>query len=226
MDQLGSERLEARPAHSSESGFTDILHKFIFSFIRAICVAVSSYYPEKIRQLWKDPRHAGALKEASAEGAGISIECGVSVKVCLAISRDKIEEARFTTNGCGWAVAAAENLSELISEVELKKLSGLRELDGALAERLGPVPSERGRCLDAAMEAVVNALADLRTRRVEEWAGEKALICSCFGVSEEVIESAVEAGTARTVAEIGELCGAGTGCGSCQMLIREILEGE
>jgi NifU-like protein len=55
--------------------------------------------------------------------------------------------------------------------------------------------------------------------------GEAALICTCFGVTDDRIREMIASRRARTVRQVGELTNAGTGCGSCQMLIREILDG-
>lgn len=49
----------------------------------------------------------------------------------------------------------------------------------------------------------------LRSCRVE------CILCHCMSVSERDVARAI-AGGARTVDEIGELCEAGTGCGSCR----------
>ncbi|HEV7827147.1 MAG TPA: (2Fe-2S)-binding protein [Mycobacteriales bacterium] len=38
--------------------------------------------------------------------------------------------------------------------------------------------------------------------------------CICFAVSEDELDDAISAG-ARTEEEVGDACGAGTGCGSC-----------
>ena len=39
-------------------------------------------------------------------------------------------------------------------------------------------------------------------------------VCICAAVSEDEVRDAVTSG-ARSVEEVGELCAAGTGCGSC-----------
>ncbi len=50
-------------------------------------------------------------------------------------------------------------------------------------------------------------------------------MCSCLNVSEAEVETAISAG-ARTVAEVGERCEAGTGCQSCHAGIRILLEAQ
>lgn len=48
------------------------------------------------------------------------------------------------------------------------------------------------------------------------------LICLCHPASDRDIDAVIDDG-ARTVAEIGERCGAGTGCGSCLDELRQKL---
>jgi bacterioferritin-associated ferredoxin len=48
------------------------------------------------------------------------------------------------------------------------------------------------------------------------------IVCMCFPSSERDIDAAIDDG-ARTVTEIGERCGAGTGCGTCVSELRERL---
>ncbi len=49
------------------------------------------------------------------------------------------------------------------------------------------------------------------------------LVCLCHPASERAIDAVIDDG-ARTVEEIGQRCGAGTGCGSCVEELRERLQ--
>nr|HEX4317004.1 (2Fe-2S)-binding protein [Kofleriaceae bacterium] len=48
------------------------------------------------------------------------------------------------------------------------------------------------------------------------------IVCMCFPASERDIDAMIDDG-ARSLSEIGERCGAGTGCGSCVGELRERL---
>ena len=48
------------------------------------------------------------------------------------------------------------------------------------------------------------------------------IICACNQISKEDIEKAIADG-AKTVEEVGEATSAGTGCGSCQFTIEELI---
>lgn len=122
--------------------------------------------------------------------------------------------------------AAADVLSDYLRSTPLSSLHGLESenLISAVSEKLDVVPSYRWHCVEACVEAIHAAFADFRQRQVEEFRGEKALICTCFGVTEEVIEAYVEQNRPETVAEVTNVCRAGGGCGSCRMLIQEIID--
>lgn len=123
-------------------------------------------------------------------------------------------------------LAAAEFLAR---EVSGKKLSELHGLDrGALTQltcdAIGEIMPERGSCVAAATMALANAFADFRSRQIEEFRGETALICTCFGITEDKIEEEIHRNDLRTVDEVSNAINAGRGCGSCRMLIQEILD--
>ena len=48
------------------------------------------------------------------------------------------------------------------------------------------------------------------------------LVCHCHEVGDKTVRKCIREG-ARTVAEVGAACGAGTGCGGCRPTIRELV---
>jgi NifU-like protein len=79
------------------------------------------------------------------------------------------------------------------------------------------------RCARLAREALLDAIVDFSNAARDDWAGDEALICTCFFVSERTIEREIQAHGLTTVAEVTKACNAGGGCGSCHQLIQEIL---
>jgi bacterioferritin-associated ferredoxin len=51
---------------------------------------------------------------------------------------------------------------------------------------------------------------------------EAVLVCICHPTSDREVEAVIDDG-ARTLTEIGQRCGAGTGCGACVDELRERL---
>lgn len=184
-------------------------------------------YPDQIAERLNDTRCGGEPERSNVSAGAANFECGSAVRVFLRISSGNvIEDAGFRTNGCGFSIAAADVLAEYLSGKELKDLDGFGsdEITRRVTEAVGEFPAERSGCLAMAAAAFADALADHRSRLIEEFTGEKALICTCFGVSEERIASVVKELAEPTLETVGEVCNAGRGCGSCGMIIEEIIK--
>jgi NifU-like protein len=187
-----------------------------------------TFYPSKISEKFRAPRRAGRAVGANAVGTEASFICGTALRFTLRIEREtkEILEAGYQTSGCGFLIAAAETLAKKLAGKKLTELHGLdrAELQKQIENELDEFPDGRRHCLNLCLDALQAALADFRAAQVEEFTGEKALVCTCFGVSEETIERAVSEYSLETVEQVIEICNAGGGCGSCQPLIQDILE--
>ena len=188
-----------------------------------------SFYPEKISERFYTPKRNGKAEKTNAVGTGASFVCGTFVRFFLEIDEQtkEIKDAKYKSNGCGFVIAAAEILSgKNLSAKNLTELHGLKnqELKTEIENALGIFPEDRTHCAEICFDALHAALNDFRTSQLEEFSGEKALICTCFGVSEEVIESLIETNRIESVEEVTDICNAGGGCGSCRMLIRELID--
>lgn len=187
-------------------------------------------YPSQIQARLDSPEFAGAIDAPNAIGTSASLTCGSFVRFGISIDERGllVSDIRYQTNGCGFAVAAAEIIAGTLAGKMLTELHGLR-LDQLFADpelSVAGFPSGRRQCAEMCFHAVQAALANFRASRVAEFTGEKALICSCFGVDEETIEIAIRENSLVSVDEVSERTNAGAGCGSCRMLIEEILDSE
>ena len=186
------------------------------------------FYPAKINSRFLAPKNAGKAVGANAVGTSASFECGSLVRMSIEIEDDTkaIRQAKFQTNGCGYMIAAADAVAEMLAGKQLTNLHGLGtdEFEQLLADHLEEFPLARKQCAELVLSALKHALADYRSCLLEEFTGEKALICTCFGVSEETIDKYIDANSPTTVAEVTDSCRAGSGCGSCRMLIQEMLD--
>ena len=187
-----------------------------------------SFYPYKVQRRFDAPRNAMLDGGANAESISASFLCGSFVSFTLSIDAESkiVASAAFRTNGCGFMVAAADVLADLVTGKHLADLHGLdkNELLAEIAAELNLFPSDRTHCLETCIEALRAAFADYRTRQIEEFQGETALVCTCFGVSEATIESHITKNSLTTIDEVTRVCNAGAGCGSCRMLIQEIID--
>ncbi len=183
-------------------------------------------YSEKIKLQISAAARRVDLPEPNASGRAVTFLCGVSVAFELKIDPEEkvVEGISFRTNGCGFTVAAAEFLAGQITGTKLVDLEGLDSLAQDLKMELGPAPDNRHHCFNMCLDALQNALSDFRKKQIAEWNGDEVLICTCFGVSENKIENLITREGLKSVEDVGSECNAGTGCGSCQPLIQEILD--
>lgn len=187
-----------------------------------------SFYPEKVSAVVNSPRNAGRAEGANAVGTNGCFGCGGILRMSLRIDpkTKEILDAKFQTNGCGYMIAGAD---ELAQHTKGKKLTGFHGLDQqelykAIADELGEISDDRSKCLKICIETFSGALNDFRAYQLESFQGEKLLICTCFGVTEEEIENLIRKNKPETVDEVTKTCNAGGGCGSCRPLIQELLD--
>lgn len=175
-------------------------------------------YPKEIAELIRESKCGGSLIDCNAFGSEAKFDCGCFIRfeMLIADSPSRIEEIRYSTNGCGFMVAAAESLSVRLRSLPLSEVQA--HID------IGAVFFDRKECSDAVVKAARVAFADYRTRTLEEFSGEKPLICMCFGVAEETVEEFARTSHSTTVEDVSDGLRAGSGCGSCRMLIQEIID--
>jgi NifU-like protein len=132
----------------------------------------------------------------------------------------RVSQARFRAAGCDVLVASASLLTD--------RVIGMSTADAAVvgqepANLVGVIPNHE-HCPQLACDALLAAIREYSNAARDDWAGDEALICTCFFVSERTIESEIQRRGLKTVAEVTRACNAGGGCGSCHQLIQEILE--
>ena len=157
-----------------------------------------------------NPRNVGDADEPSFAGRAASLVCGAHVRFSIQIDEaQRISQARFRAAGCDVLIAAASMLTEQVSGMTTAEAATIR--------------TESTSCAALARDALLDAIREYSNAARDEWAGDEALICTCFFVSESMIEREIQSRGLTTVAEVTQACNAGGGCGSCHQLIQEIL---
>jgi NifU-like protein len=157
-----------------------------------------------------NPRNVGDADEPSFTGRAASLSCGAHVRFSIQVDEaQRVSQARFRAAGCDVLIAAASMLTE--------QVTGLTTAEAA---RIG---AKSTNCVALACDALLDAVREYSNAARDDWAGDEALICTCFFVSERTIEREIRTHGLTTVAEVTKACNAGGGCGSCHQLIQEIL---
>ncbi len=185
-------------------------------------------YSPKVSELAASAKHAGVEPDADEFGADADLGCCSFVRFSFRVDdrTGNVTTGRFNSNGCSYMVAAAEALCSRLSGQSVESLGGLGgdQLAELLRAELGGIPDDRGHCAATCVTAVKKAFADRRDRRAADPLAAGTLICSCFGIGEAEIRGVIERIGADSVADVTAACNAGGGCGSCQMLIQELID--
>jgi NifU-like protein len=156
------------------------------------------------------PRNVGDAGEPSFTGRAASLVCGAHVRFSIQVDEaHRVSQARFRAAGCNVLVAAASILTEQVTGLTTAEAAG--------------IAIESSNCAGLARDALLDAIREYSNAARDDWAGDEALICTCFFVSERTIEHEIRTHGLTTVAEVTRACNAGGGCGSCHQLIQEIL---
>ena len=170
----------------------------------------------QVREHFFNPRNVGDADEPTFVGRSASLTCGAHVRFSIQVDNGHaISQARFRAAGCSDMVAAASMLTE--------RVVGLTTAEAAEVAHHAALEDVDPRCAALACDALLDAIRDFSNAARDDWAGDEALICTCFFVSERTIEREIQARGLTTVAEVTKVCNAGAGCGSCHQLIQEIL---
>lgn len=168
-----------------------------------------------------NPRNVGDADEPRFNGRSASLICGAHLRVSIQVDEAHcISQARFRAVGCDVLVASASLLTEKIKGMTTAEAAVVAQNSSALCGQLGGA-SEK--CVELACNALLDAIREYSNAARDDWAGDEALICTCFFVSERTIEREIQNGGLTSVAEVTRACNAGAGCGSCHQLIQEIL---
>lgn len=184
-------------------------------------------YSEKVMDHYRNPRNVGKIDDADAVGLAGSLACGDQLKIYLKIKDGIVTDAKFQTFGCGSAVASSSILTEMIIGKPLEEVRKITNKD--IADQLEGLPPEKMHCSVMGYEALEDALKgyedyqDLEDIRNNEDKKEK-IVCTCFGITENVIWDAIKQNGLTTVEEITNYTKAGGACGKCKGLIKDIID--
>ena len=171
-----------------------------------------------------DPSNVGDAGEPCFVGRAGSFTCGATA--CASIQIDEannIAEARFRAAGCEVLIASLSILPDRITGTSTADAAAIVNAGQSLANEL-EINSDKDHCVQLACDALLKSIRAYSDATRNEWNGDEALICTCFFISEQTIESEIKQRGLTNVREVTQACNAGGGCGSCQQLILDILE--
>lgn len=187
-------------------------------------------YSDKVIDHYRNPRNVGKIDNADAVGQAGSLACGDQLKIYLKISNGIVTDAKFQTFGCGSAVASSSILTEMIIGKSVEDVKKITNKD--IADQLDGLPPEKMHCSVMGYEALEDALKnyddytdldDIRNDEADKQKAEK-IVCTCFGVTENMIWDAIKINGLKTLEEVANYTKAGAACGKCKGVIQDIID--
>ena len=123
----------------------------------AILAEARKTYSPKVVELFLRPMNLGVVKDPNGFGVLRGIG-GDTMKIYLKISREKVEEAKFITDGCGATVACGSAVTEMAKGKKLEEVLGISPR--ALLDELGGLPRTHLHCSILAVNTLQSALAN------------------------------------------------------------------
>ena len=122
-------------------------------------------YSEKVMDHFRNPRNVGTIEDADGVGEVGNATCGDIMKIFLKIENKTIVDVKFSTFGCGSAIASSSMATELIKGKSVDEAMTLT--NKAVAEALDGLPAHKMHCSVLAEEAIQAALDDYHKRYPE-----------------------------------------------------------
>jgi len=182
-------------------------------------------YSEKVRDHYLHPRNVGEIPCPDGFGEVGNITCGDALRLTFKLdTKGKITDIRFKTFGCGSAIASASVLTEMCKGKTLEEVKKITNKE--IAEALGGLPKEKMHCSVMGQEALDAAIRFYESggRETKPAVKEGKIVCTCFGVTDREIETAVRENNLTTVEEVTNFTKAGGGCGGCHNEIQNIID--
>ncbi|HPK45678.1 MAG TPA: Fe-S cluster assembly protein NifU [Spirochaetota bacterium] len=182
-------------------------------------------YTDKVKELYTNPKNVGEIPDADVVVEVGSIVCGDALTLYLKLDGDVIVDAKFKTFGCGSAIASSSALTEMIKGKTIAEAARITNKD--IVDFLGGLPDQKMHCSVMGQEALEKAIKKIKGETIEdEQEDEGAVICQCFGVTENVIRRVIRENNLATVEDVTNYTKAGGACGSCIPKIEDILKEE
>ena len=183
-------------------------------------------YSDKVRDHFLNPRNVGEIEKPDGFGEVGNITCGDALRLTFKLdkSKQRIEDIKFKTFGCGSAIASASVLTELCKGKTIDEVAKISNKD--IADALSGLPKEKMHCSVMGQEALEAAINFYKAGGKREAATTKegAIVCTCFNVTDKEIERAIKENGLTTVEEVTNFTKAGGGCGGCKEQIQEMLD--
>jgi len=112
-------------------------------------------FSKKVLDECKNPKNIGRMKDPDAIGI-ITGPCGDTMEFFLRVTRKKITDVQFMTDGCGPTIACGSMLTKMVRDKTFHDVSGITNSD--LTKALNGLPEENLHCAKLAVDTIQKAI--------------------------------------------------------------------
>lgn len=123
----------------------------------------SRFYSRKVLELFLNPPNSGIMDDADGRGEAINTACSDQVTMMVRIVNGVVEDARFQTQGCAAAIAAAGATTLLVMGKTVEEALNI-DVD-QVVEYLEGLPEAKIGCSVIAPLALQRAIGDWKSRQ-------------------------------------------------------------
>ena len=134
-------------------------------------------YSDKVMDHFQNPRNVGKMDDADGIGEVGNAKCGDIMRMYIKVEDGVITDCKFTTFGCGSAIATSSMATELIKGKPVEE--ALELSNQAVVEALDGLPPQKIHCSVLAEEAVRAAVKDYYDKNGIAYDPEKFQIHDC-----------------------------------------------
>ncbi|MCJ7632635.1 Fe-S cluster assembly scaffold protein NifU [Candidatus Bathyarchaeota archaeon] len=115
-------------------------------------------YSQKVMDHFKNPRNMGEIPNADGVGTVGNPVCGDLMTIYIKVKKNRIEDVKFKTFGCGAAIATSSMTTELAKGKTLEEAMKLTRKD--VADSLDGLPPIKMHCSNLAADGLHAAIED------------------------------------------------------------------
>jgi nitrogen fixation NifU-like protein len=120
-------------------------------------------YTDKVMDHFRNPRNMGEIQDADGVGTVGNPVCGDLMTMYIRVKKDRIEDIKFKTYGCGAAIATSSMTTELAKGKTLEEAMMITR--ASVADSLGGLPPVKMHCSNLAADALHAAIEDYRRKQ-------------------------------------------------------------
>lgn len=119
-------------------------------------------YNETVLKHYRNPRNVGEIENADGVGIYMSDFCGDITKFWIRISKGKIIDAKYKTQGCAASIACGSVLTELVKNKTIEEVLQITKDD--IITALDGLPEQKIHCSVLADDSLKDAIRDYLSR--------------------------------------------------------------